>query len=67
MTFEKYIEPHLNHDIIIRPKKFRNQELAVPGLYCKPCDKLIKWLSYREYDDLVMMGIGQETESISLL
>lgn len=66
MSFDKHVGRHMKHEMVIRHRVFRNG-YWVPSLHCKPCNKLIKWLSYRELDQLVEAGVEQaECRNISI-
>jgi hypothetical protein len=59
MSFEKTLKKHANHEVVIIPRVHKNRSDPVPGLYCAKCCKLVKWLSYDEWEDLVDAGVEE--------
>ena len=60
MSFERVLNKHNDHNIFIMPRKHRNRDIPVMGLYCRDCVKLIKWLADGEALALVDAGVDVE-------
>lgn len=57
MSFEDTLNIHNDHTVVILWRLHKNKLDPVPGLYCKDCSKLIKWLHLDEAEDLIQSGV----------
>jgi len=57
MSFEKVLDKHNEHGVVIIPRMFKGRLDPVPGLYCEDCNKWIKWLTIDEASDLLDAGV----------
>ncbi len=48
---------HDNCEMVIKWRKFSNQEQMVPGLYCNYHNKWIQWLTRPQALDLIASGV----------
>jgi hypothetical protein len=59
MTFNDILDKHMDHEVVIIPRKFRHKATPTAGLYCAKCVKLIKWLSDRDWQELRSAGVEE--------
>lgn len=59
MSKKKTSLDHTNCECVVAMSKFTNTTHMKPGLWCKGHGSWIKWLSWQDYDQLVLMGVEE--------
>jgi len=59
MSKKKLFIDHTNCECVVAVSKFANSSDMKPGLWCKAHGTWIKWLSWQDYDELVLMGVEE--------
>lgn len=59
MKINPTAEKHIDCEVIIKFKKYNNENGYLMALHCEEHNKHIKWLSEYEYNELLSLGIKE--------